>query len=246
MGGMIPAIERGFPQTEIANASFDISIIETGERRSWASTNSPSKRGADRAVADRRNGAAQQVEKLTEVKAQAENAEGPAIPGCVAARGRGQGKYHAVYLGRGSRLRDAGGNLRCLPRSFRHLYRDRGTIIRTRSQRQLSTGVTVIKIRRLRATADAGVKSRTRESPQFFACAAREDRPPSARPACGIHEASRNRRWLRDGLAILAHPTKVKIDCGLDKLAHFFLRFPSRHTARQIGNIRHQDVGPFS
>ena len=34
MGGMIPAIERGFPQTEIANASFDYQhSIETGEQK---------------------------------------------------------------------------------------------------------------------------------------------------------------------------------------------------------------------
>jgi methylmalonyl-CoA mutase N-terminal domain/subunit len=34
MGGMIAAIERGFPQTEIANASFDYQhSIETGEQK---------------------------------------------------------------------------------------------------------------------------------------------------------------------------------------------------------------------
>ena len=34
MGGMIPAIERGFPQTEIANASYEYQhSIETGERK---------------------------------------------------------------------------------------------------------------------------------------------------------------------------------------------------------------------
>jgi methylmalonyl-CoA mutase N-terminal domain/subunit len=34
MGGMIPAIERGFPQTEIANASYEYQhLIETGEQK---------------------------------------------------------------------------------------------------------------------------------------------------------------------------------------------------------------------
>src|ERR1700682_6489321 len=34
MGGMIPAIERGFPQTEIANASYEYQhTIETGEQK---------------------------------------------------------------------------------------------------------------------------------------------------------------------------------------------------------------------
>jgi methylmalonyl-CoA mutase, N-terminal domain len=34
MGGMIPAIERGFPQTEIANASFEYQhAVETGEQK---------------------------------------------------------------------------------------------------------------------------------------------------------------------------------------------------------------------
>jgi methylmalonyl-CoA mutase N-terminal domain/subunit len=34
MGGMIPAIERGFPQTEIANASYEYQhAIETGEQK---------------------------------------------------------------------------------------------------------------------------------------------------------------------------------------------------------------------
>jgi methylmalonyl-CoA mutase N-terminal domain/subunit len=34
MGGMIPAIERGFPQTEIANASYEFQhAVETGESK---------------------------------------------------------------------------------------------------------------------------------------------------------------------------------------------------------------------
>src|SRR5260370_20074604 len=34
MGGMIPAIERGFPQTEIANASYEYQhSIETGDQK---------------------------------------------------------------------------------------------------------------------------------------------------------------------------------------------------------------------
>jgi methylmalonyl-CoA mutase N-terminal domain/subunit len=34
MGGMIPAIERGYPQTEIANASYDCRrAVETGEQK---------------------------------------------------------------------------------------------------------------------------------------------------------------------------------------------------------------------
>jgi methylmalonyl-CoA mutase N-terminal domain/subunit len=34
MGGMIPAIERGYPQTEIANASYEYQhAIETGEQK---------------------------------------------------------------------------------------------------------------------------------------------------------------------------------------------------------------------
>ena len=34
MGGMIPAVERGFPQTEIANASYEFQHeVETGEAK---------------------------------------------------------------------------------------------------------------------------------------------------------------------------------------------------------------------
>jgi len=34
MGGMIPAIERGYPQTEIANASYEFQHeVETGEQK---------------------------------------------------------------------------------------------------------------------------------------------------------------------------------------------------------------------
>jgi methylmalonyl-CoA mutase N-terminal domain/subunit len=57
MGGMIPAIERGFPQTEIANASYEYQhSIETGEQKIvGVNAFRRAERRADRGAGDRRN-----------------------------------------------------------------------------------------------------------------------------------------------------------------------------------------------
>jgi hypothetical protein len=59
----------------------------------------------------------------------------------------------------------------------------------------------------------------------------------SARSPRRIHEASRNGRRLRDRITVLAHSTKVEINCALDKLTNFFLGLPGCNTAWQIGHI---------
>ena len=56
MGGMIAAIEAGFPQTEIAAASYRYQReIEAGERTIVGVNRFQSRRSADRTAADRRN-----------------------------------------------------------------------------------------------------------------------------------------------------------------------------------------------
>jgi methylmalonyl-CoA mutase N-terminal domain/subunit len=71
MGGMIPAIERGFPQTEIANASYEFQrSVETGEsvivgvNKFTEKEEKPIELLQIDATAERR-----QIEKLREVKA---------------------------------------------------------------------------------------------------------------------------------------------------------------------------------
>ncbi len=131
MGGMIPAIERGFPQTEIANASYEYQhTIETGEQK-IVGVNAfvEAERRADRTSADRRSRrSSHQLDKLAKLKARARQPDRPEIAGCAAPRGRGQGKHHAVHPGRRSRLRHGRRNLRRLPRRLRLLYRNQRRI----------------------------------------------------------------------------------------------------------------------
>ena len=77
MGGMIAAIERGFPQSEIAAASYRYQhAIETGERIIVGVNAFRVERPADRAAADRRNRRGAPGEKLAALK------RGAITPGC--------------------------------------------------------------------------------------------------------------------------------------------------------------------
>ncbi len=141
MGGMIPAIERGFPQTEIANASFEYQhSIETGEQK-IVGVNAFVEQNEEpiELLQIDESSAQHQLEKLAKLKSRRDNQKVQQYAGRSAPRRRGPRKHHALHSGCGARLRDAGRDLRCFSRSFRHLYRDRGSIIRTRSQRQLCT-----------------------------------------------------------------------------------------------------------
>jgi hypothetical protein len=64
-----------------------------------------------------------------------------------------------------------------------------------------------------------------------------EDFNPLRQPASKDSRSCRNRRRFRDRVTVLAHSTKMKIDCPLDKLTDFFLRFPGCNTPWQIGHI---------
>ena len=131
MGGMIPAIERGFPQTEIANASYEYQhAIETGEQK-IVGVNAfvEAKRAADRAAPDRRVGAAvtswrnwpsssrerdnQKVRKTLDALRRAAEGSENTMP------------YHS---GRRARLRHGRRNLRRFPQRFRQLHRDQRSL----------------------------------------------------------------------------------------------------------------------
>jgi len=77
MGGMIPAIERGFPQTEIANASYEYQhSIETGEQK-IVGVNAfvePNEAPIDLMEIDA-SAQAHQLEKLGRLKARRDNAK---------------------------------------------------------------------------------------------------------------------------------------------------------------------------
>ena len=72
---MIPAIERGFPQTEIAAASYRYQReVESGERVIVGVNRFQSRRAADRAAADRRDGrASASAAKLAALRARRDN-----------------------------------------------------------------------------------------------------------------------------------------------------------------------------
>jgi len=77
MGGMIPAIERGFPQTEIANASYEYQhSIETGEQKivgvnAFVEQNEE----AIEVLEIDESAGARQLEKLARLKARRDNAK---------------------------------------------------------------------------------------------------------------------------------------------------------------------------
>jgi methylmalonyl-CoA mutase, N-terminal domain len=76
MGGMIPAIERGFPQTEIANASYEYQhSIETGEQK-IVGVNAFTEQNEEPIELLEIDASAQghQLEKLTRLKASRDNA----------------------------------------------------------------------------------------------------------------------------------------------------------------------------
>jgi methylmalonyl-CoA mutase N-terminal domain/subunit len=77
MGGMIPAIERGFPQTEIANASYEYQhSIETGEQK-IVGVNAFVEQNEEpiEVLEIDESSQAHQLEKLTKLKASRDNAK---------------------------------------------------------------------------------------------------------------------------------------------------------------------------
>ncbi len=77
MGGMIPAIERGFPQTEIANASYEYQhSIETGEQK-IVGVNAFVEQNEEpiELLQIDESAQAHQMEKLARLKARRDNAE---------------------------------------------------------------------------------------------------------------------------------------------------------------------------
>jgi methylmalonyl-CoA mutase N-terminal domain/subunit len=75
MGGMIPAIERGFPQTEIANASYEYQhTVETGEQK-IVGVNAFTEKNQEQIELLQIDGSSQghQLEKLAKLKARRDN-----------------------------------------------------------------------------------------------------------------------------------------------------------------------------
>ena len=124
MGGMIPAIERGFPQTEIANASYEYQhSIETGEQKIVGVNAFVEKNEEAIEVLEIDESAgAHQLEKLSRLKARRDNAKVHEMFGRVASGGERLRQHDALHFERGPRLRHGGGNLRRVPRSFRLVY----------------------------------------------------------------------------------------------------------------------------
>ena len=122
MGGMITAIERGFPQSEIANASYRYQCeVESGEKTVV---------GVNRFVMDAEEQPAgllaDSVERAGSASSEVARAAGGAqhrtrepVAGPITARGGGRREHHAVHSGSGSELRDARRNQRRARRDIR-------------------------------------------------------------------------------------------------------------------------------
>ncbi len=132
MGGMIPAIEKGFPQTEIAQASYEYQkAVETGERKVVGVNAYTEEAGApiellemDETAEGRQSGEAGAIE----------GAEGRGKSGAgarwIAGGGAGRGQYDAAYSGGGAGVCDGGGNLRGAGRGVRGVPGDQHRIAR--------------------------------------------------------------------------------------------------------------------
>jgi methylmalonyl-CoA mutase, N-terminal domain len=96
MGGMIPAIERGFPQTEIANASYEYQhAIEAGEQK-IVGVNAFVEQNEDpiEVLAIDASSQAHQLEKLARLKSRRDNA---AVQKCLdALRTAAQGSENTM------------------------------------------------------------------------------------------------------------------------------------------------------
>ena len=122
MGGMIAAIEAGFPQSEIADASYRYQReVEPASGPSWASTASSRRTSPSSCCRSTKPPARHQEKKLAALRARRDNGTGAEDAGRAAARGRGHREHHAVSAGCGARLRHAGRDLRCAAGRFRHV-----------------------------------------------------------------------------------------------------------------------------
>ena len=135
MGGMIPAIEAGFPQTEIAGASYRYQCeVEAGERvivgvNRFQSDDQPIELLQIDETSGRR-----QCEKLAALRKRRDQERVRRALDASEACGRGDGEYHAVPARRGAGLRHAGRNLRRVARRLRHIHRDYPSVVTCRPE----------------------------------------------------------------------------------------------------------------
>ena len=118
MGGMIPAIERGFPQTEIANASYEYQhAVETGDAKIVGvnAFTEQNEKALEILQIDESSGA-RQVEKLRALKKRRDGAAVAAVAGWPAEGGPGKRKYDAAHSECRACLCDGGRDLRCISR----------------------------------------------------------------------------------------------------------------------------------
>jgi len=123
---MIPAIERGFPQTEIANASYQYQrSIETGEsvivgvNKFTEQEDKPIELLQIDATAERR-----QIERLCELKKRRSAGDVAKALANLKRAADGDGEHHAGHLGCGAGICDGGGDLRGARRGFWVVHRD--------------------------------------------------------------------------------------------------------------------------
>ena len=114
MGGMIPAIERGFPQSEIAQASYEYQReIEQGEQV-IVGVNKFTEEGEQPidVLRIQETAAQKQFERLAAVKKRRNGSDRREDLRRPAAGGRRHREHHALHPGCGSRLCDGGRDLR--------------------------------------------------------------------------------------------------------------------------------------
>ena len=141
MGGMVKAIERGYPQKEVAEASYQYQRAAEAKEKIIVGANEfvieeepPHTLYIDESVAR------QQSAKLKALRARRSNEEVQRTSGCVEeSRGPGaaivrqrrhlSGQHHALHRGRGAGLCHSRRNLRSPARSVRNLHRSKHHLV---------------------------------------------------------------------------------------------------------------------
>ena len=137
MGGMVKAIERGYPQKEVAEASYQYQrAVEAREKIIVGANEFVVEEEPPHTLYIDESVARHQSEKLKALRARRSNEEvqrrldalkkaAAQEPRIVRKRRHLVGQYHALHRGRGAGLCDGWRNLRSPPRSFRNLHRSK-------------------------------------------------------------------------------------------------------------------------
>ncbi len=153
MGGMVKAIEKGYPQKEIAEASYQFQRATEAKAKITVGANEfVVEEGSPNILYIGEEVAQAQTKKLNVLRARRSNDEVRRTPRCAEEscssgaegwrkRADFSGEHHAVHHRCGEGVRDGGRDLRCAARGVRHLRRESLCVKAATSSWQLATSV---------------------------------------------------------------------------------------------------------